>query len=1081
MKLTTFLLLISTFCVLANKTYSQSKTLSFKMAKVALKDVLANIEDQSGYNFMYSENIIDVKREVSINVDNKDIEEVLSSLFAGTDVVYTKKDRIIILSTPGTSDASQQKNVTGKVKDTAGVPLPGVTVAVKGTTKGTTTNSDGSYSIPNVPGDATLIFSFVGMESQEISVVGKTSIDVVLAETAIGIEEVVAIGYGTQKKSDVTGALSSVKPEELIKRPITRIEQALQGTTPGVFVVSSNGKPGEGLQVKVRGTSSITGGTSPLYVIDGFIGGDVQALSPNDIASIEILKDASATAIYGSRGSNGVVLITTKSGKEGKTVISFDSWWSNSKLPNGIDLLTAAEFAQTVNTRMNAQTFSQDQINKLKASGGTDWFDELTQSPWVQNYNLSVAGGTSVIKYRVSYNRLDAPGTIINTSFKRSGIRANLDVKASDRLNLKFNFSYDEPKSHNNGYGGGNQDPFGSALTYDPTMPVRNEVGQWNLSSQFANNGLNPVAKQYETNSNNFRSRVFGTGILEYKIMDGLIFTSNNTYSTSQTYDQNFNSGVTTDTHQSSASANTNKGIYWQNSNYLTYDKSFGDHHLTVTALYEQSKDESMNFSANGNNLTTTALGYWNLSLAGTQTISSGYGANQMQSYMGRVNYSYKNRYLLTASIRRDGSSRLTEKYDNFPSAAIAWNLTEEDFLKDHPVISGLKARLSYGETGNQAVGNYASIQQISLGTDRYFFDGTTATNGTFLGTVVAKGLVWEHAKQIDAGIDAVLYGGRLTFTADYYNKTNTDLLYSYSAPLYVGGGNYNRNMGELNNRGWEFSLGGIPVNKKDFTWTSNFTISFNKNEVVKLGELNNIPAGGDGFFSDTYRLRVGHPLGEMYGFKFLGTWKTSEAADAAKFGAKPGESKYADLSGPNGVPDGVINNTDRTIIGNGTPKYTFGFINDFKYKAFTLSVMLQGVGGNDILSQTMAQCWGGHGMSRDATIKGALNMWTAQKETDIPTIVGYSARVSDRWVYDGSYMKLKNVALTYSLPKSLISRAMISKMEVYVSGQNLVTITDYPGFDPETTTSGDTRTQGLDQGALPNPRTFTLGLRVDF
>jgi TonB-dependent starch-binding outer membrane protein SusC len=978
------------------------------------------------------------------------------------------------------AEVQQQKKLSGIVTDNAGKPIPGVAVSVKGTTNGVSTDVDGRYSFNSVPSNAVLVFSFVGMKTVEVKVGTQESINVTLADDIVGIGEVVAIGYGTQQKRDVTGATSSVKAMELVKRPILRLEQALQGTTPGVFVVSSNGKPGSGLDVKVRGTSSITGGTSPLYVIDGYIGGDLESLNPNDIASMEILKDASSTAIYGSRGSNGVVLITTKGGQEGKPVISFDSWFSNSKLPNGIDLMTAAEFAQTVNTRMNAQTFSQAQIDKLKASGGTNWFNELTQSPWVQNYNLSIAGGTSVVKYRVSYNRLDAPGTIINTSFLKSSVRANLDVKASNRLNLKFNFSYDEPKNHNNNFGGGNQDPFGSALTYDPTMPVRNEVGQWNLSSQFANNGLNPVAKQYESTSDSFRGRVSGTGVLDYKIMDGLTFTSNNTYSNSYTYDQNFNSGVTTDTHQSSASASTSRDIYWQNSNYLTFDKSFGDHHFTVTALYEQSKSENVNFGANATNLTTTALGYWNLTLGSTQTVSHtdgvGYGANQMQSYMGRIFYSYKNRYLLTASMRRDGSSRLTKKYDNFPSAAIAWNLTEENFLKDHPVISSLKARVSYGETGNQAIGNYSSIQKITLGTDRYFFDGTTATNGTFLGSVVAKGLVWEHAKQTDVGIDAALYGGRLTFTFDYYNKDNDDLLYSYAAPLYVGGGNYNRNMGKLNNQGFEFSLGGKPIQKTDFSWSTNFTISFNKNKVVSLGDLDNIPAGGDGFFSDTYRLRVGHPLGEMYGFKFLGTWKTSEKAEAAKYGANPGDSKYADLK-----PDGVINNDDRTIIGNGSPKYSFGFINDFKYKAFSLNVMLQGVGGNDILSQTMAQCWGGHGMSRDATIKGALNMWTPTHETDIPSIVGYSAKVSDRWVYDGSYIRLKNIALTYNLPKSLISKVSISNMDVYVSGQNLLTITNYPGFDPETSTSGDTRTQGLDQGALPNPRTFTVGFRIDF
>jgi len=974
------------------------------------------------------------------------------------------------------TEAQQQKKISGIVTDNSGKPIPGATVVVKGTTNGVTTGVDGRYSFNSVPSNAVLVFSFVGMKTVEVKVGNQESINATLAEDIIGIEEVVAIGYGTQHKRDVTGATSAVKAAELVKRPLVRIEQALQGTTPGVQVVSASGNPGVGLTVKIRGASSITGGTEPLYVIDGYIGGDIGALNPNDIETMDVLKDASSTAIYGSRGSNGVVLITTKSGKEGKAVISFNSWVSSNSLPSGIDLMSAAEFAQTVNKRTTNTIYSPAQISQLQASGGTNWLDAVSRSPLVQNYDLSIAGGTPNFKYRVSYNRLDQPGMIINSSYLRSSLRANLDIKASNRLNIKFNFSYVEPKSRNNGSQGDITDAFASALTYDPTMSVKDGSGNYNLSSQYANSSNNPVAVAYDNYSDNSSKTTTGTGVLEYKIMDDLTFTSNNTYSVGSYFNQQFH-GTLTNSGNSSATVNADRSVYYQNSNFLTYDKKFGEHHLTATVLYEQSKWEDTSVSASGTKLSTTALSYWNLSLGATQTAGSGYDANQMQSYMGRVNYAYKNKYLLTASLRRDGSSRLTQKYDNFPSAAVAWNVTEEDFMKNHPVISSLKVRASYGETGNQAIGDYSSIPQINIGGDRYFFNGTTATNATYLGTVVAKGLKWEHAKQTDIGVDLGLYGGKLTFTADYYNKDNVDLLYSFTAPLYVGGGNYNRNMGKLNNKGLEFSLGGTPVIKNDFTWSTNFTLSFNTNKVVDLAGSDNLPASGPGTFgSEVSRLRVGMPLGEFYGYKFLGTWKTSEATQAAQYGAKPGDAKYADLNN-----DHSITPADRTVIGNGTPKYNFGFINDFKYKAFTLSVMIQGAGGNQIFSPFIGLTYGGSGFARDATNKASLNMWTPTKETDIPNIVGYAYRASDEWIYNGTYMRLKNVSLTYSLPKSLINKVSISKMEVYVSGQNLVTITKYPGFDPEITSATGAQTPGIDTGVLPNPRTFTAGFRIDF
>jgi TonB-linked SusC/RagA family outer membrane protein len=978
-------------------------------------------------------------------------------------------------------DTTQDRKITGAVTDADGIGLPGVSIVVKGTVNGTTTDADGNYSLNNIPSNSVLVFSFIGMVSQEIAVEGRSQLNVVLEEDAIGLEEVVAIGYGVQKKSDVTGAVSTVKADELLKRPLVRLEQALQGTTSGVQVVSNSGQPGKGLAVKIRGANSITGGTNPLYVIDGNIGGGIDALSPNDIASVEILKDASATAIYGSRGTNGVVLITTKSGEVGKPKISFNAWLANASVPKQLDLMTAAEFAETINKYYSPahNAFSQTEIDELRRTGGTNWADELERSPLIQNYDLNISGGNETFRYRVSYNRLDQPGLIKNQWYVKDNLRANLDVKVNSRLDVKFNLAYIQPKSRNTEYGGDVYDPFAAANIFDPTMPVYNADGEYNMSSQWGSNGTNPVAEINESRDDKSWKTVIGTGILTYKIMDGLTFTSNNTYTSGSEFSRIWKGAHTGD----GAGYGTRAEIYastsssLQSSNFLTYDKTFNDHHVATTLLYERSNSENINERGIARQLSTTALTYYNLRLGNAQEAQSGYSNEAMQSYLLRVNYAYRDRYLLTLAMRRDGSSKLTEKYDNFPSAALAWNIARESFLEEHPVIAGLKLRASYGETGNQAIGAYSSIPRISMA-GNYYFDGRTSIPTTPLGSPVSKKLTWEHARQTDLGLDAVLYNGRLTFTADVYNKDVVDLLYDFQAPSYMGGGTYKRNMGKLNNRGLELSLNAVPVTNRDFSWNSFLTVSFNRNKVIDLEGEDNVPYSGVGTFgAGVSRLIVGHPLGDFWGYEFLGTWKTSEAEEAAKYGLLPGDPKYTDLN-----HDYAITPDDKKVIGNGTPDVSFGFINDVRYKDFTFSLMFQGMTGNDIYSQTMATVWGGHGMSRNATIRDALNVWTEQNQNEIPVIGRESTRFdSSRFVYDGSFVKLKNISVSYNIPPKILHNIFVSNLEVYVSGQNLLTLTKYPGVDPETNSSTGATTQGLEMGVIPNPRTYTLGLRIGF
>ena len=976
---------------------------------------------------------------------------------------------------------AQTIEIKGTVVDTGNEPIVGATVRAVGTSIGTATDIDGNFSL-NVANNATIEVVYIGYSAQMIPVGNQRSFNIVLVEDFQNLDEVVVVGYGVVRKSDLTGAVGSVKADEFLKRPITRFEQALQGTTSGMTVVSNSGQPGQGMSIRIRGTSSITGGNDPLYVIDGNIGGGIDALNPNDIESVEVLKDASATAIYGSRGTNGVILITTKSGQEGKTKINFSTWLSKAEIPNHLDLMSAVEFAETINKSYSSpgnEPFSPADLDELRRTGGTDWHKEIERSPLIQNYDLNISGGMDAIKYRISFNHLDQPGLIMNQWYKRSNMRANFDIKANSRLDFKFNMSYIEWKSRNNDYSGDVYDPFGIASIFDPTSPIYNDDGTIKRNSTYGTDGLNPVGQLQDYKNDKSGKTTVGTGVLLFKIMDGLTFTSNNTYSSGSSFDQrwdgpNTGHGAANGTR---AEAYSNKSYTFQNSNYLTYDKTFGDHNVNATLLYEQSKYEITWQRGRASRLSTPALTYYNLRLGSTQETESGYSSDAMQSYMARINYSYKSRYLLTASIRRDGSSKLTEKYDNFPSFAIAWNIKNESFMEDMDKISGLKLRASYGETGNQAVGAYSTLATVST-SNPYYFDGRTPTTTTPVGSPKSKKLSWEHAKQTDIGLDVAIYNGRLSLTADYYNRDIVDLLYGYQAPFYMGGGTYQTNMGKLNNKGFEFLVNAVPVTNKNFFWNSLFTISFNRNKVVDLRDLDDIPGSGIGTFqAEVSRLQVGKPLGQFYGYKFLGTWKTEEAEEAAKYGLRPGDAKYEDLNGDNAyTPD------DRQPIGNGAPDFYFGFNNDLQYKNFTLNMLFQGMVGNEIYSQSMATVWGGHGMARHATIREAMNTWTPENQTDVP-IVGSGANLfnSSRFVYNGSFVKLKNIALTYSFPKQMISKWFMENLEVYVSGQNLFTITSFPGYDPEVNNAQNPVGQGLEMGVIPNPRTYTIGLRVGF
>ena len=990
---------------------------------------------------------------------------------------------------------AQNQTVRGKVTGPNGQPLAGASVTIKGTNLSTTTDENGNFQLSagNVLKPVVTV-TFIGFESQDYTYKGK-SFTVQLNQDARTLGDVIVVGYGVQRKRDVTGATSEVKADQIVAKPIVRVEEALQGTVAGVTVQSVNGQPGAGLAVRIRGTASINNNNDPLYVIDGQIGADISTISPNDIESIEVLKDASATAIYGSRGSTGVVIISTKLGKEGKPRIDINPWVKKEAIAKELPIMNAYQFAVATNNQYTSTgspaAFTAAQLQAFQTTDkGTDWQKALQDKPWVQNYQISVSGGSNDVKYMVSYLHLDQPGLIINQWFRTDIARANLQVKASNRLNLQFNITAALPQNRNTQYQGDITDPFAEAYEWDPTSPIRNPNGSFILESSYAALGINPIAQETNGLNDNSGISATGVGILTYRILKGLTFTSNNSYTNTSNINRQLY-GPGTSAYLASASngyalQNSSYGHSFQNSNYFTYKGEWGDHALTVTALYEQSSGTSYNNQSKSVNLSTYSLGYWNLGLGSDQSTSSAYSSSALQSYMGRIEYKFKDRYLLGGTVRDDGSSVLTQKYSVFPSGSLGWIISKENFLAGSKAISFLKLRGGYGITGNQTVGAYSSIPQIGVNnieyaTGGYPFNGAGSglTGYTPLGGPTSTNLKWEDDRQTDIGVDAVFLNGLITFTGDYYYRKVTNLLYNLTSPYYNSGQNYEVNLGSLNNQGWELDLGVTPVNTKRIKWTTTGILSINRNKLLSLSGLDNVVTNNIGSAQTGVSiLKVGKPLGEFYGYKYLGTWKTADAATAALYGNVPGDSRYLDVLGTH-----TINATDDEIpIGNGAPKYSFSWNNNVTFGNFSLAMLFYGTHGGQIYTGTLSYTYGGLGDARNATNRGILNVWTPENQTNIPHWSATSPIIinSSRWVYDGSYIKLKNIALTYHFPQTWFGTA-IKDLQAYVSGQNVFTITKYPGYDPEISNMTNGITQGLETATIPNPRSVTFGIRAGF
>jgi len=1004
---------------------------------------------------------------------------------------------------------AQTKPVSGIVKDENGNGVPFVTVTLKDGTLATKTDSAGRFSISAAPGSV-LVFSAVSYEKSQLTVGSKNQYVITLKSLTSQLGEVLVIGYGTQKKSDLTGSVSRVKGEDLKLLPTQRVDQALQGRASGVSVQNTDGSPGGSTVIRIRGSNSINGDNSALIVIDGLQGGNLNSLNPNDISSIEILKDASATAIYGSQGANGVILVTTKLGKPGKATVNYTFDGSVANLNNKPKLLDAADYAREINKVRLAQNgngaqpqpiFSDSEIQAFQKNGGTDWVDQVYRTAYTQNHQISVSGGSEKVSYLVSGAYLNQQGILINSAYDRYSIRANFKGEIAKWVSFGANLSTSKEKSNSALFGGSINYPANPVLAaprFSPTIPVYDSIGNYSAAAlRYANPTLwNPVASAKEPIINNGIIHNNINAYLEFKLLEGLTLKVTGGAILTNIDDYNFYNNKTFTGLAKNGSGNifTDNNTYFQNSNILTYDKTINKSHFTITAVAEQKYTKDFNSAINASDFAVQQTGVFDVGGANTVTTASNSSERVINSYLGRVNYIFDNKYLFTASVRADGSSVFgsDNKWGYFPSGSVAWRASEEQFIKNLHVFSDLKFRVSYGVTGNQAINPYQTLAHISSGFNYPYF-GTDVTNlGYSITSTSNPKLKWEKTAQTDAGLDMSIFNGRLEFTFDYYNKLTTDLLLPRVLPTYSGLSSILDNVGSIRNRGIELSISGNPLVGK-FSWNTGLTFSANRAKVIDIGGVNRIGFASGGFggqsVGSTFMYLVkGQPYGEMIGYGYKGVWKTSEAADAAKYGQLPGDPHYDDVNG-----DGVINSLDEKVIGNSTPKFIFGWTNKFAYSNFDLSFLIQGSKGNSIFDISRIGLESPGGTSADL-----LNRWSPENQnSSIPAIIDQATRASSglvskvkipgsaanrtsRWVEDGSYARLKNITLGYNLPAAVSQRFHVNNLRVYVSATNLITITKYKGSDPEVSSyTGNDAQFGSDFGTYPQSKIFNVGLNV--
>ncbi|MDO5972356.1 TonB-dependent receptor [Flavivirga aquimarina] len=1098
----TFILLLCTtvFSFNVENSFSQEQITIDTDKLVSVDEVFYIIQDQTKYRFLYPQDLFANAPKVQLKKGTIKISKLLNQSFSGSNVNFelSKDDTIIIKekSTPSIlppvdNKKAQGFQVSGSILDDNGQALTGANIIEKGTTNGTLTDFDGNFSINVSNGSAILVISYIGFLTQEIAINNQSKLTINLKEDAADLGEIVVIGYGSVRKSDLTGAVSSVSEGEITQVPVSSVSRALQGRVAGVNVNQASGQPGQNVVIRIRGSNSISGGNNPLYVVDGFpldeLGSD---LNPEDIKSMEILKDASSTAIYGSRGANGVILITTKRGSNNKIKTSYHGFYGTQSLRKKIDLLDRDSYIEMANTiaaeEGNPPVFNTSDLANIP---NNDWQDLVYRNAMMQNHQISLSGGNENVKYYTSLNYLDQEGIIKNSGFDRYSIRVNGDVKITEKLSLRnnlviawseFNQTFDDRAD---GFGA---IPF-TTLVMPPTSPILEDDGNYSVFSGVPWGGTNPVGFSENDKYQRLNTRILGNIDLTYQITDGLSFKTslgiNSLNTTTNTYRPI--GIISTGPSDGQASKSFSKNLSFINENILNYTKQFNKHSIGALAGITYQKDKSDGLSASASGFLTDV--FENNVLQSANTISNpttSYEDFSLISYLARANYSYNDKYLATFTGRYDGSSKFgnNNKYAFFPSAALAWKISNEDFLSSSENISNLKLRFSIGKSGNQAISSYQTLARLQ-NTTPIFGDGQNV--GFVLSAFENADLKWETTTASNIGIDLGLLNNRINFTADYYVKNTEDLLFNAILPTSSGFTSSVRNVGEMGNKGFEFEL----ATKNfvgDFKWDTSLNMNFNRNKVKSLGNdglgnpIERIDAPGSG--GNWFPLFLGEAGQQLYGFEIEGIYETdAEAVQNGEPSKTAGDYRYRDLDG-----NGIVNSDDRKILTNLQPDFTFGINNNFSYKNFDLSILVVGSVGNDIVnefSKYYTALTGNWNVTREAW----ENRWTgpgsggtyAKASSNAINTITFSAP-NTLWVEDGSYIKFRDIKLGYTLPKNITDKIGIEHIRLYASGQNLITITNYSHYDPEAAWER-APVNGWDRGVYPSTKSVTLGVQVDF
>lgn len=1094
MRISTFLLMVCVFCSYAGNAHSQNAKVSIRMNNVKLDKILNEIENQTDYLFIYN-NQVDINKITSVKVKNEAVAQVLDRILSGTGINYELEGTHIILTTEAIKDlhAQQQaKTVTGTVTDVSGEPIIGANIRIKGTTTGTITDIDGNFSIEAEP-QSVIEVSYIGYLTQETVINNQKSIRFLLKEDTKTLDEVVVIGYGVQKKADLTGSVANINTEKLNTQSNANIGQALQGKIAGVDIVSQGGAPGSGTRIMVRGIGTLNN-ASPLYIVDGMYMNSIDHINPNDIASIDVLKDASSTAIYGSRAANGVIIVTTKEGSntEGKPIIDLSVNLGISTASKFLDMLDAKGWAEvTTIARQAIGKPALDMATDLANKPDNDWQDIMFRPALMQNYNLSVKGGGKYSTYYTGLGYFNQDGIVKGTNYQRYNIQSKNDYKRgifSAGTNLIISFSHDKPL-HQELRGG----MIGTILQSVPTLEKYDDTREGGYGGTYGDvvNIPHPLAIIDDNIMDRYNEnvKIFANLYAQIELFKGLKYKLNLTpdfsFERYKNYLNKYDFGLATNSiTQLTERQRRRRNILVEN--LLTFDRTFGEHKISALAGYTYQDSRFRHIQAYGEGL---PQGLEEIDAATTNRSNEGNSwRSVLTSILGRVFYSYQNKYLFTATIRRDGSSKFgkNNRYGYFPSFSLGWNVAEEKFMENVHWLDQLKLRGGYGVLGNQEIDNYQYSSTITTGIN--YPDGNGGLlQGAFPKNFANPDIKWEETAMTNVGIDFMAFNNRLSLTADYYVKNTKDILLTVPIPISSGGANDPiRNAGKIRNNGFEFNLGWMDQPNPDISYGINLIGSFNKNKVIAMGsESGSIKGGSTNQNITTSETKAGYPIGGYWLISTAGYFNSQEEVDAyAKDGkkiqpaAEPGDIKFVDANN-----DGVINDDDRVFQGSPFPDFTFALNGNMRYKNFDLSIGLQGVLGNKIYNatrQTLEDVTKGSNF-----LASCLDYWTPEnKNASHPRLTwddpNRNTRAeSDRYLENGSYLRLRSVQLGYTFPQTWFKGA-IQHARVYINAENLFTITSYSGYSPDVN-ADNANYRGFDNFIYPTNRTFMLGLNVTF